>query len=621
MKTQWMLSLTLVLLSASVTQAAPDTVAVFPLSGAITEQPAADDFPFSLETSESLRSLIGRMDKAAKDDDVAGVVILLEGSSLGLAQAQEIQAAMQRLRDAGKPVYTHADTFMSTGSYALMCGSSRISMTPTGYLFITGVYAEHMYLRGLFDKLGVKPDFVTCGDYKSAAETYMRTGPSEPATEMYEWLYGGLFDSMVDMIAKGRHKETDAVKGWIDTGLFSSEGAKEAGMIDAVEHKDQFVARMKEQFGEGMTFDKKYGKKKPPTVDLNNPFGVMQLYMQLLTGPTTSKASKKDSIAIVYVEGPIMDGKAQSSPFGGVSGAYSDPIRRALEKAANDDTVKGVVLRVDSPGGSAVASEVILNAAKSVGAKKPIVVSMGNVAGSGGYYVACCSDTIIADEATITGSIGVLGGKISTTGLWDKTGIEFHATKRGERAGMMATDATFTDAERAHISDWMHEVYDVFKKHVTDIRGDKLTKPIDEIAGGRVYTGKQALALGLVDRIGTLEDAIALTAKKAGLSEYEVRTIPEPTNFLEVLLGDLAGEKKEDGADKLSVDTETVFSKLRSTMATRGTSHGSLWEAVAPMLSGLDPDRVRLVQRGFLQLEMIRQEQVLMSMPLLDVGL
>ncbi|MEZ6056036.1 MAG: signal peptide peptidase SppA [Planctomycetaceae bacterium] len=587
--------------------AAPTLVPVFELSGAITEKPQAEDFPFAMETSESLHSLVGRLDKAAGDEKVAAVVILLDGASIGLGQAQEIRAAMDRLREAGKTIYTHADTYTSTGGFGLMCGASHISMTPTGYLFITGIHAEQMYLRGLLDKLGVVPDFVACGAYKSASETFMRTGPSPAADEMYGWLYDGFYDSFVDLIATGRKVNTDKAKAWIDLGLISSETAKKEGMIDAVEHRDAFLARLQDQIGDRIKFDKKYGKKLPPTIDLNNPFAVMNLYMQILTGPKASKASTKDAIAIVYVEGNILDGKPSANPFGTVDGAYSDPIRRALEKAADDPRVKGVVLRVNSPGGSAVASEVMLNAAKKLSAKKPVVVSMGNVAASGGYYVACCSDTIFADPGTITGSIGVLGGKVSTTAMWEKVGVNFHANSRGKRAAMLSSSRIFTDDERAHFSDWMHEVYGVFKKHVTDVRGDRLKKPIEDLAGGRVYTGKQAQELGLVDHMGGLNEAIHFVANKAGVADYEVRPIPEPTNFLETLLGDLSGEGDKEDGGKLS---------LKSGVAPRTSP---LWEAALPMLQGLDPERLKIVQQGFQQIELLQKEGVVLTMPLMHI--
>src|SRR5205085_2762863 len=197
------------------------------------------------------------------------------------------------------------------------------------------------------------------------------------------------------------------------------------------------------------------------------------------------------AVAVVYVDGPIVIGGGTPSPFGGAT-ARAVAVRKALDEAARDDSVKAVVLRVDSPGGSAVASEIILDATRRVKAKKPFVVSMGDVAGSGGYYVACGSDTIFADEATITGSIGVVSGKLVTNPMWKKIGVTFKGYKRGENAGMLSSSEVFSSAERARMQNLMDEIYCVFKGHVVAARGSRLKKPIDELAGGRVYSGRQA---------------------------------------------------------------------------------------------------------------------------------
>src|SRR5208283_758716 len=189
------------------------------------------------------------------------------------------------------------------------------------------------------------------------------------------------------------------------------------------------------------------------------------------------------------------------------------------------------------------ASEIILDATRRLKAKKPLVVSMGDVAGSGGYYVACAADTIFADATTLTGSIGVVGGKIATTEMWKKIGITFKEYKRGQNAGIFATDDVFTESERARMRALMDEDYDTFKKHVTDVRGRRLKKPIDDLAGGREYTGQQALDLGLVDRLGTLNEAVAFAAAQAKLKTYDVRVVPEPKNFLERLTERASGGK------------------------------------------------------------------------------
>ncbi len=580
-------------------------VAVFELSGTITEAPMGDDLSLFSVGGDSLWSIIQRMDEAAEDNRLDGVVLMLGDVGLSYAQLEEIRDAVGRIQESGKKVYAHVDS-LSTGRYALLCGCDRLSVSPTGDVWVTGLYSEQMYVRGLLDMIGVQPVFLTCGSYKSAGEMFTNTGPSAESEEMLNWLYDSMYESIVQLIAEGREVEVDVVKGWIDQGLYSAEAALEVGLIDAVEHRRDFVEYLKEDLGNNLRFDKSYGEEDPLSVDLSSPFAALELWSEILAGPQPD-TDDRDSIAIVYVEGPIMTGDAEVSPFGSMEGAYSEPIRRALEKAADDDTVKGVVLRVDSPGGSAVASEIILNAVRYVASKKPVIVSMGGVAGSGGYYVACRADRIFADDTTITGSIGVVSGKLATTEMWSRIGITFHPIERGEHAGMLFSGEPFTDDERAELQGWMDEVYEVFKGHVVEGRGDRLTQPIDDIAGGRVYTGAQALDLGLVDEIGGLTEAIAYTANEAGIEDYRVRVIPKPVGLFDMLFEDLGGSSGSD--DERTLSTPRVSAPWQP----------SLVDAAIPLLEQLDPRRARLLRQALMQLQVIESERVLMTMPLLNI--
>jgi protease-4 len=419
---------------------------------------------------------------------------------------------------------------------------------------------------------------------------------------MYDWLFDSLFESCVDQIADGRKVTREKARGWIDEGLFSTDRAAEAGVIDAVEYRAQFVQHIEQEHGEKTKFDKRYGKSDRQTIDFSNPFAVFKIWGEILSGGSTKK-STKDAVGIVYVEGPIMPGESQPSPFMGAQQiAYSTPIRKALDKVADDDSIKAVVLRVNSPGGSVVASEIILQATKRIAEKKPLVVSMGNVAGSGGYYVACGANTIFADGTTITGSIGVVAGKLATREMWDKVGIGWHPISRGKNSGMLSSGDVFTDEQREKLQSWMDEVYADFQGHVTSIRGDRLQKPIDEIAGGRVYTGRQALELGLVDRLGTLSDAIQFAAKEAQLEKYDVRIEPKPKSFIEVLLEESAG-----GGDS---DQQIHFPSIAAQWQT-----ANLWKNVAPLLGNLEPQRLNALQRAFIQLEILQREGVTLAMP------
>jgi protease-4 len=445
---------------------------------------------------------------------------------------------------------------------------------------------------------------LTCGKYKSAAELFMRKEPSPEADQMHNWLFDGIFDTYVKLIASGRKVETSKAKDWIDNGPYTAEKAKAAGMIDAVEHREDFEKLIKTKCGNDVVFDRKYGEKKAPELDFNNPFAIFKLLGDAMAD-SKKKKSDKPAVGIVYVNGAIQLGKKQISPFSpGGDGAFSSDVRKALGEAARDDSVKAVVLRVDSPGGSAVASEIILAATKRVKSKKPFVVSMGDVAGSGGYYVACGSDTIFADSATITGSIGVVSGKFVTNPMWAKVGITFKSYNRGAHADMLGSDHPWTNDDRQRMQNYMDEIYGVFKGHVTAIRGDRLKKPIDDLAGGRVYTGQQALELGLVDKIGTMEDAIHHVAKQANLTEYDVRVVPEPKNIFEQLMEATGGGKD----DKHNLDATSG----RVSMKMAGPS---LLDLAAPQLDGLDPVRVAAVKRALLQLQMLNREGVSLMMP------
>ena len=478
----------------------------------------------------------------------------------------------------------------------LPCGASRISVVPTGPVLIPGLHGSSLHVRGLLDKLGVKPDFLTEGAYKSAAELFMREQPSPQADEMINWLMDSWYASFKDLIAQGRKADAAKVQAWLDNGLFTAEQARTSGLIDAVEQRQDFEAMLRDRYGKDIVFDRNYGRKKQPELDFSSPLALFNVLGDFLRVPQ-HKAAARPAVGIVYVNGPIMTGKGRPNPFGTSLVAFSTQVREALEKAAADDSVKAVVLRVDSPGGSATASEIILDATRRLKARKPFVASMGNVAGSGGYYVTCAADTVFADATTLTGSIGVVGGKFATTEMWKKIGITFKDYKRGENAGIFSGDDLFTEGERARVRVCMDEVYALFKNHVTDIRGRRLKKPIDELAGGRVYTGKQALELGLVDRLGTMSDALAFAADQAKIKDYDVRVIPEPENFLEQLMEQFSGDKDKDGHVGVGAIEDPIF------------------KLAASCLGNLDPRRTAALASVLRRLEILQNEGLVLTMP------
>ena len=307
--------------AAAETEQKPAVIAVFSFNQALLESPIGDDPLFGSIGAESLKDLVARLEKAHDDDQVAGVLVLMGDASMGNGQLEELHTVLRQIRAAGKPVYAHAD-YLTFGRLALLSSASRISVSPTGHLFVTGMYGAQPHVRGLLGMLHVTPDYLTCGAYKSAAEMFTRSAPSPEAEEMYDWLYDSLYDSYMNMIAEGREVSTETVSGWIDLGICSAEKATEQKIIDATETIDQLLSHLRQEHGEKLKLDKKYGKSKAGTIDVSNPFAVLKIWADLLKGATPSQAGKKDAVAIVYVEGGDSSRKtdAKSIQFAGSDG-------------------------------------------------------------------------------------------------------------------------------------------------------------------------------------------------------------------------------------------------------------------------------------------------------------
>jgi len=576
----------------------PSVVAHFHLRGRLTETPMVDAFGLMGGQVTSLAELTDRFERASADDNVKAVILTYDGMSLGFGQLEELREAIDRVKAAGKKVYVHGE-LMTTFPYALLCAGTHLSVAPESSLWLTGIYGEDLYVKGLLDKIGVEADMMHVGAYKSAGELFTQTGPSDEAAANIHWIFDSFYDSLVGMIATSRDKTPEAVRTLIDKGLYMADEARNDGLIDAIETREAFVRRVREEIEGSARVDNRYGRKKEPQINLANPLAFFSILGEMFKSP---QRSQKDCVAVIYVEGLILPGHGESGPFGSISAAFSGDIRKALEKAARDDSVKTVVMRVNSPGGSAAASEVILNATRQVQAKKPFIVSMGNVAASGGYYISCAADTIFADRATITASIGVVGGKLITKGMWEKLGINWVPYKRGAHGDLFNSRRPYADEERALLEGYMRDVYEVFKGHVGKGRGSKLAKPLEKMAAGRVYTGKQALDLGLVDRIGGLREAIEYAAAKASLDDYDVRTIPEPQDFITQLMQQYSGEG----------DRPTDISLTDA--ATALASHPTLAPLFA-ILRKTEPRRAEALYRALVRIELIRSENVVLMMP------
>ena len=385
---------------------------------------------------------------------------------------------------------------------------------------------------------------------------------SKPLRESYEALVDDYYMDMVTTIAADRRLKDYQVKTFVDRGLFTAADAAKAGLIDEVLYADQLQETIKKRLKvENVNVVTNY-KVKKIEADFSGFSGMMKL-IELMTGGKPAEApSKKPKIAVVYAVGEIMEGKSETGAFG-ASSLGSTTIVAALRKAADDPKVSAIVLRIDSPGGSATASDLIWR--ETVRVKKPVIASMGDVAGSGGYYIAMGAKKIFAAPGTLTGSIGVIGGKLVTRGLYDKLGMRTEVISRGANSGSLSSNQPFTPEERKVWTEVLQDTYHQFVSKAAE--GRKMTySKLEELAQGRVYTGRMAKTLGLVDELGTLDDAVAAAKVSAGLkadAEVDVLILPEPKTFFEQLFGDTAA------ASDLKSLLPEGFQVLRQTKALR----------------------------------------------------
>ncbi|MBN2023733.1 MAG: signal peptide peptidase SppA [Pirellulales bacterium] len=504
------------------------------LRGSYPEGPTTAG-PFG-EMETSLSSLLKKFEQVAEDEKIAAVVLEVDEADVGGGKVHEIREAIARVRKAGKPIYAML-TAAEGGQYLIACACDEIVMTPSGVLVIPGVRADVMFYKGLLDKIGVKADMLQMGKYKGAGEPYTRSGMSPALRESFEAVVDDGYKRLVDTVAKDRKLEDYQVKTYIDQGLFTAAEAKKVRLIDQVLYVDEFLTSLKKRLGaDELGLVTKY-KSQSREEDFSGMAGMMKLLQIMMGGKPTATTSRNKKIAVIYAVGPIVQGKSSSSLFG-ESVLGSTTMVEALRDADKDPTVQAIVLRVDSPGGSAIASDLIWR--ETVRIKKPIIASMGDVAGSGGYYISVGADTIFAEPSTLTGSIGVIGGKLAIEGLYKKLGLTTETVSRGKNSGLFSSEKPFTPSEREALQAMMRETYRQFV--MKSAQGRKMSyQKLDELAQGRIYTGNMAVANGLVDRIGTLADAVAEAKKAAGLKadeKVDLLILPQPRSIFEQLFGD-----------------------------------------------------------------------------------
>jgi len=528
----------------------PPLIAHISLSGDLDESPTGDASSLlASEPEENLKQKLDRIAKAKADPKVKALLLEIHDLELGLfgfGKVNEVRAAIADFRKSGKKAYAYVEE-ISGLDYLIACACDQVIVPEGGSFGLTGLHLEMSFYKDLLDKVHVKGDFLTMGEAKGAVEPFTRTEMSPENRKQYNLVLDDLYDrGIVETVVASRPAQKwDAarVKQIIDDAPYTTRKAKELGLVDRVAYFDSAKGLIEADVKADLKLEKDYQKPQAPKLD------ALDLLMKMLS-PPKKKSSKKTKVAIIYAVGGIETGKGGAGLFS--SSVGSTTMVEAIREAEKDATVKAIVLRVDSPGGSALASDLIWHELKRC--KKPVVASMGDVAASGGYYITMSARKVFAEPGTLTGSIGVLGGKIVIGGVLDWAGVKTETLARGRNSGLGSMYHPFSEGEKKAVTATMQDVYDQFLDKALTGRtanGVKMDKEkLLTLAGGRIWTGRQAKESGLVDALGTLEDAVAEAKVMAGLAaseEVDYLILPEPGNPLESLLGGKLGLNAQAG--------------------------------------------------------------------------
>ena len=480
------------------------------IAGTLPEEPPSEWSSFLGTPTPSLHALVESVDRAARDPHVGGLLLRVGAlPDVGWGRVQELRDALLRFRSSGKTSWAHLE-LAGNKEYFLATGCAKIAAAPTALVLVSGLAAEVTFFRGTLDKLGIQAQFEGVGRYKNAPNLFTERGFTGPHREQTEALVESLFTQYVAAIAAGRGLDAARVRALLDNGPVSAAEAKEAGLVDELLYRDEIESRFK-----------------------GSPRVRPGRYLKTARG---LGLDGRPRLALVRAVGEIVSGESESDPFG-TEMVGADTLVRGIREAGQDDRVRAIVLRVDSPGGVGTASDAVWREIGLVRRRKPVVVSMGDVAASGGYYVAMNADAIVAQPATITGSIGVFSGKFSLRGLYEKIGLRREVVRRGRHATLFSSWEPWTQEERNRIRHLNEVFYETFVTKAAEGRG-RTPEEIDAVAQGRVWTGQEALAAGLVDRLGGLDTAVALAKEKAGIppgQEVVLTPLPERKGFLEML--------------------------------------------------------------------------------------
>ncbi|MBN1252068.1 MAG: signal peptide peptidase SppA [Bacteroidales bacterium] len=486
-----------------------------------------EDFDFATmnpNKSVGLNKILENISKAKADEKIEGIYLELKGLDAGISTITEIRNALLDFKESGKFIISYSN-YYSQATYFLASVSDKIYLNPEGGLDFVGLSAQLMFFKNAFDKFGIKPMIIRHGKFKSAVEPFMLDKMSEANREQVQKYVGSIWNSILNGISKERHINIQELNKFADNLIIKdANSALENGLIDEIKYYDEIEKILKVE-------SKIKKDKKLKFVSLSKYNKVPKKKEE------GEKGLAKDKIAVIYAQGEIVMGEGSDGNIGG------DGLAKTIRKARNDEKIKAIVLRINSPGGSALASEIIWREVVLAKQEKPVIVSMGDVAASGGYYIACAADSILASENTITGSIGVFGVLFNIKELLNnKIGITTDKVNTNKHSDIGSTFRNMEIEEEAYIQQMIEKIYSTFINHVADGRG-MTAEEVDAIGQGRVWSGENALKNGLVDKIGGLNDAIKIAAEKAKLNKYRIIEMPKKKEAFEKIIEDLKNMK------------------------------------------------------------------------------
>jgi protease-4 len=497
---------------------ARDSFLVLNISGEIPERVPEDALAEVFGApSLSVQSLQHVIRKAKIDNKIKGIIIRPGISGMGWAKTEEIKSALEDFKTTGKPVYAYIEAVLNR-DYYLACVADSIFGLRTGIALINGFHSTPFFLKGTFDKLGIEFEAVAHGKYKNAPDQFTRENMSEAQREVINSLLDDYFDSFISHISSNRNIPKPEIRELIDQGFFNLEEAKKHNLIDSLIYYNDFKELLKERHGRQLRFVSMKRYRKIPMSELG--------------------VKAEETFAVIYGVGTIVVGS--EGAFGQDDLITSEGMANSIKRAADNQLIKAIILRIDSPGGSGIASDIIWKEVERAREKKPVVVSMSDVAASGGYYIAMAADSIVAHPLSIIGSIGVFSMKPITEKLNDKIGLSVEELKRGKNADIFSSLHRFTPEQRKIIRKFTMDFYEDFVSKVAE--GRKMTyEEADKVAQGRVWSGSQGLENGLIDKLGDFKTAVNIAKKMVGIpvDEYVILAIyPRQKTLLEKILSE-----------------------------------------------------------------------------------